>query len=110
MPIKLDQRPTISAGATEVASIDFTEQLDSTETLTGAPTIAEITTADLTFSNKVVSTAALTILDREVAVGRAVQFKVTGQKAGTQYQVRITASTTSTPARTLVFDAIFNCI
>lgn len=112
MPIKFDQRPKISAGATEIIKIDFTDQLDSgsDELLTGTPTVTEVTTSDLTLANKMVSTITMTILDREVAAGMAVTFKVTGQKAGTQYQFRVSVGTTSSPARTLVFDGIFDCI
>lgn len=110
MPIKLDQRPKVSVGSTEVVAVDFSEQLDSTEVLTGTPTVAEVTTSDLTITNKTVSTEAITILDRDVSVGKAVQFRVSGFKANTQYQIRITVTTTSSPARILVFDAVFDSI
>jgi hypothetical protein len=110
MPITLAQIPTISAGDTEVAAVDFTDLLDTGETLTGTPTVVEVTTTALTLANKAISTSSLVILDRVVATGHAVQFKVTGQVATHTYRIRITATTTSTPARVLVRDVLFNAI
>lgn len=108
MPIKLEQRPVISVGETEVVSIDYTEYLDADELLTGTPTVAEVTTTDLTLSNKVVSTEVVRILERDVAVGKAVQFKVSGQKINTQYSIRVTASTDG--GRVVVRDAVLTVI
>ena len=107
MPVTLLQRPKISAGETEVGSIDFQDLLDSGELLTGTPTIVEVTTTALTLSNKVVNTAALTIDGRAVAIGKAVQFKTVGQVAGVTYRIRITVTTDATVARTLVRDVLF---
>lgn len=110
MPIKLTQRPKISAGATRIVSIDLTEELDADEDLTGSPSVTEISTSDLTISNKSVSSGELTILDRKVDAGKAVQFKVSGQKAGVQYHFRVTVSTDSTPAEIIILDGYFDCI
>lgn len=100
----------ISAGATEVVSVDCIDFLDSGELLTGTPTITEDTTTDLTLSNKVVSTTALTINDRTVAIGKAVQFKVTGQVAGVTYLVFVTCSTDATIARVAKFGLKMRCV
>lgn len=109
MAVTLEQRPTISFGDIEVVSIDYTPWLDTGESLTGTPTVAEQTTAHLTFANIAVSTGAKTILGCSVAAGKAVQFKVSGQQAGTKYRVRVTVSTSATPARTAVRDIIIRC-
>jgi len=108
MPIKLDQRPVISVGDTEFAKIDYTEYLDSAELLTGTPTVVEVTTTDLTITSKIVNTVAVRILERDVAIGHAVQFKVTGQKSNTEYSIRITVSTDG--GRTCVRDAILKAV
>ncbi|WP_455387616.1 hypothetical protein [Petrachloros mirabilis] len=107
MVIQLTEQPTISAGDTELMAVDFQDQLDSGELLTGTPTIAEQGTSALTITNKAVSTAALTINGRSCAIGQAVQCLISGQAAGTTYTVRITVSTDATPARTFVRDATF---
>lgn len=106
MPITLEQRPVVSAGDVEMVGIDYTDWLDSGELLTGTPTVAEVTTTDLTLSNKAVNSTAVTILGTSVAVGKAVQFKMSGQSAGKTYRVRVTVSTDATPARTAVRDVL----
>ncbi len=93
MPITLDQDPEISAGDVDVVSVSAIHWLDEGELLTGIPTVVEITTAALTLGNKQINTTALTILGREVAIGQAVLFSVTGQVAGVTYRVRVTATT-----------------
>ena len=108
MPIKLDQRPVISFGETEVVSIDYTNNLGAAELLTGTPTVVEVTTADLTLTSKIVNTVAVRILERDVAIGKAVQFKVSGQKINTQYSIRIIATTDG--GRTVVRDAILTVV
>jgi len=108
MPIKLDQRPVISVGETEQVKIDYTDYLDDTELLTGTPTIAEVTSTDLTLTGKSLNTASTRILERDVAAYKAVLFKVTGQKNNTEYKIRITVSTDG--GRTAVRDAIIRAI
>lgn len=111
MVVMLDQQPTISAGDLEVASISYVNHLNSGELLTGTPTVVEVTTSDLTLGNKIVSTTAYT--DKEtnesVAAGQAVQFTVTTATAGL-YRIRVTATTDSTPARTIVRDAMLEVV
>ena len=101
-------RPTFMVGETQLCSVSFDDKLDSGESLSGTPTVAEVSTSDLTFANEAVSTSALTINHKSVAAGRAVQFKVT--EFGTTnapYTVRITCATDSTPARTVKGEVVF---
>jgi hypothetical protein len=101
MTITLPQMPVISVADVEVFAIDYTDVLDDAETITGTPTVAEQTTTDLTISNVSVNSVAMTILDKSVGIGKAVQFKVVNQKVNTTYTLLVTVGTTSTPARTL---------
>ena len=101
MPITLQGLPKLSVGDTDIAAIDLTDYLDSGETFTGTPTVVEITTTDLTITNKQVNTAALTLNGRTVAIGAAIQFKISGQLAARSYTIQVTGSTTS--GRTLTF-------
>jgi hypothetical protein len=80
------------------AAVSFADLLASGETLTGTPTVTQ---ASLTFANQAVSTAALTINGETVAIGKAVQFKVSGGAAGNVYEIDINCDTTSTPVQTL---------
>ena len=99
--IVADQMPSFAVGDTRNGAVSFADQLDSGEVLTGTPTVEEQTTSVLTIANKAVSTAEKTINGETVAIGEAVQFTVSGQTSGT-YTLKITATTDSTPAQTLV--------
>lgn len=111
MPQVAEQRGTMSAGGTRNVAIDFTDELDSGELLTGTPTIVEVTTSDLTLANKVVSTGSLTILGNTVATGAAVQFSVAaGSSLLGTYRIRITCGTDATVAQTLVIDYLLTVI
>lgn len=90
MPIELDQRE-ISVGDVERVAIDYTDWLDAGESLS-AVTVAEESTTDLTLSDEDVSAAALVILGRTVAAGRAALFTIEGQLAG-KYSIRVTVTT-----------------
>ena len=87
-------------------AVSFAGKLDVGELLTGTPTIPAVT--DLTFSNKVVSTAALTINGVSVPIGEAVQFKVSGGVAGKRYTIQISCATDATPAQTLYGSVILD--
>ncbi len=94
------ERPVAVVGETNTFSADFSGVLDSGELLTGTPLVVEVTTTDLTISNKVVSTGSLVINGQTVATGMAVQFKVVGQLVATaSYTIKITATTDATPAQ-----------
>jgi len=102
------QRPVAVPGETRNFAVSFANVLDSGESLTGTPTVAEQTSSDLSIANKVVSTAVLTINNKSVAVGAAVQFKVTGQlTTRSPYTIKITVSTDATPAQTLIGFVVF---
>ena len=108
MPIKLEQRPVISFGETEVVSIDYTNNLKAGELLTGTPTVVEVITTHLTLTSKTVTAEEVRILERNVDAGKAVQFIVSGQHLNVQYSIRITANTDG--GRTVVRDAILTVV
>lgn len=80
-------------------------------TLTGTPTVNEQTTSDLTIADVALNSAAVTVYRDGVAVSvaanLAVVFSITGGTAGKPYTVRVTATTTGTPAETLSMDCEF---
>ena len=96
------QRPTKKVSEILIAAVSFVGRLDVGEKLTGTPLVDEVTTNDLTLSNKQISTSALTINDSNVAIGHAVQFKVSVGVAGTTYNIRVTAQTASVPPQTVI--------
>jgi hypothetical protein len=81
-------------------AVSFVNVLDSGELLTGTPTVSATPTG-LTFASIKVNTVALTINGATVAVGQAVQFKVTGGTSGVKYQIEVSCGTDATPAQTL---------
>lgn len=90
-----------SAGAAITPAVSFAKQLRSGESLTGTPTVVEQTTAELTISNVAKNTATLTLEGESVTANQAVQFKVSGGTAGTQYTMLVTCGTDASPAQTL---------
>lgn len=88
----------IAAGETRIVSVDYRGKLDSGELLTGTPTVT-ISPSGPTISNESVNAAALTINGETVAIGQAVQFKITGVTAGVTYNITTVCSTDSTPAQ-----------
>ena len=80
-------------------AVDFTDELDAGELLTGTPTVTEAT---LTIGNIAINTAPLTINGRTVAIGAAVQFNVSGGTATTTYDIKVSVDTDATPAQTLL--------
>ena len=97
----------MAAGETRNCAVSFAGKLDVNELLTGTPTVVEDTKSpssatSLTLSNKVVSTTVLTINDLSVPIAEAVQFAVTGGSSGGEYIIKVTVSTNSSPAQTLV--------
>lgn len=107
----LDQIGEMSAGATEVVAIDYSDWLDAGELLASVDSVAEVTTSVFTISNEAVSTAQLTILGETVAIGQAAQFKIVAASSTCgNYKVRITVTTDATPARTDVSDYIVRVV
>ena len=99
-----DQVQCKTASEARNVAVNFQGKLDSGELLTGTPTVVEVTTSDLTIDNVAVNTAALTIDGVSVAIGEAVQFRVSGGNAGTDYTIRIDVGTDASPAQTLVLN------
>ena len=73
---------SLTPNKSRVVSVDMTGQLDSGETLAGTPVVVENNTSALTITGPVVNTAELEINDRTVAIGKAVQFTVSGNLQG----------------------------
>lgn len=97
------QKPYAVVGDVSNLAYSFASQLDSGELLTGTPAVVEQTTSDLAFANIAVNSAELTINDKTVAIGMAVQCKVSGQLvANTPYTLKVTVTTDATPAQTKV--------
>jgi len=90
------QQHDILAGESRIISFDCRGVLDAGETLTGTPTVAEVGTADLSFSSESVSTAVLTINGVSVGMGLAAQCLVnaSGAEEGL-YTLVITCSTSA---------------
>lgn len=111
MPTLAMQRPTKAAGAVRNAIIDYTDELDTGDTgeLLVDPTVAEVTTEDLTIESVAVNTGTKNCLGETVAVGKAVQFRVSGGTKGRVYTLRVTVDTDATPAQTFVDDFQFLC-
>ena len=92
MPIPCPELYQMSNGETKNVAVSFDRELRSGVTLSGTPTITVSPTGP-TLSNKVVSTADLTILGKLVLTGRAVQFRIAGAAATAgRYIVTITVS------------------
>ena len=96
------QRPTKRVSEILIAAVSFVGRLDVGEKLTGTPIVVELGSTDLTLSSKQVSTSILTINDKRVAIGHAVQFKVSAGIAGTRYNIRLTAQTDAVPPQTVI--------
>lgn len=94
MPIMLAEHPVISVGDIDTIALDCTDWLDAGELLTGTPTITEVSTSDLTITNKRVSVSDLVIKKRSVDTGMAVQCLISGQQAGT-YTLLVQVDTTT---------------
>ena len=105
------QRPFKSVSGTRNVAVSFADMLDSSELLSGTPTIAEQTTSDLTLGSKLVSTAILTINSVSVAIAEAVQFNIIGGTvANSPYSIQISVDTDSTPAQTLIGTVVLTVI
>lgn len=96
------RRHELIVGEIRLVSVDMRGKLDEGELLDGVPAIIEMDTTDLSISNQGVSTEELVINKLSVPIGQAIQFKVSGAVAGTKYRIKITVSTDSDPAQTLI--------
>jgi len=82
----------MSASEVRHVAVDFSGKLDTGETLTGTPTVVEVTTTELTITNKAVSTGVLSINGVSVPIGEAIQFTVDAASSGF-YEILITCGT-----------------
>lgn len=101
MPNTAPQRRTKTAGETRNVAVSFVDVLDEAELLTGTPTVVEVTSTDLTLTNKAVNGAAMTVNGVSCLAGQVVTFTVAGGAADTDYQIRITAGTDASHPQTL---------
>lgn len=88
-----DQIPFLPVGAKRDLAVSFDDDLDSGDTISGAPTIEELDTSDLTIENAAANASEITILKRRVAAGRAVVATISGHKDGKTYKLKITVTT-----------------
>ncbi len=115
MAITLEKIPSISVGATDTIAINFERWLDASETISSA-TVVEVTSSDLTLTNKAVNTEAIVVDGDTVAIGAGVQFSLSGQSAtggaggDGLYRIRVTPTTNSSPARVVPFDILIQAV
>mgnify|MGYP003136659671 FL=1 len=83
------------ASETRKVSVDYTDKLDSGETLSGTVTVAEQDTTDLTLTGSGVNSSSMTINGRTVAADSSVSFTVAGGTVGKVYVVQITVDTSN---------------
>lgn len=96
--------PELRAGESEECTIDFGARLIGSETLSGTPTVVASSTL-LTLSNKAINGADVTIGPNTIEANTGVQWLVvvsTGITTTTKYYFTATATTSGSPARTLV--------
>ena len=105
MTIKAPQVHRMSVGATRIVRVNYTDDLDTAETLS-SPTVTG--SSDLTLASTDIYVNIATYVDDEgntVAIGKAVLFSVSaGTVAGSPYTIHVTASTNSSPAQVLPYD------
>lgn len=96
-----NERPVLVVGDVDNPAYSMADVLDSDELMTGTPTVVEVDTTDLTITNAAINTAALVINTRDVIIGKAVQFTVSGQLvANSPYRCKITFTTDASSPRT----------
>lgn len=109
MTIELEPVYTVSPDETEMVAIDYTDHLDSDETLSGTPTVTSIGAHTVTVSNVGLNSTAKTILGRSVVANKAVTFRITSLVAECDYAIKISVGTSSSPARTIVRQINVQC-
>lgn len=86
----------LSKKAAEVRTfvVDFRHKLLAEELLSGTPTVVEVTTSDLTISEETLTVSPLDPIGKIfIPTDQAVRFLVAGGTAGTEYTIRVTATT-----------------
>ncbi len=105
MVLRCPQRYTISVGDIRIVRIDFTDELSSSVSLTGTPTVSASSTS-LTINTSGAAVTSASYVDANtgntVAAAKAVQFVVSGGIASqSPYDITVTAATNSSPAETI---------
>lgn len=106
MAVKFKERHEISINGTYRGYVDFSDMMESSETITGTPTIVEVGTSALTLRAMEISTVTsdVTLSDNSIAYGgngqtvpanKGVKFEVVSDTAGV-FTVRATATTNLT--------------
>ena len=92
-----------SKGASEVrnAAISFAGKLDSSELLSGTPTVTASSTL-ITIASAARNSATVTIDGESVIANKAVTFRVSGGTAGGRYTLTTTCATDASVAQTLI--------
>lgn len=104
MTLEAPQTHVKTSAEARLCTVSFRDILSSGELLTGTPTVAEVTTSDLTLTSKAINTVAVPVGDvypEQVAIGQAVQYLAAGGTAGTTYTIRVTCGTDGSAAQTL---------
>lgn len=92
------------AGETRRVVVNFSGNFLADEILTGTPTVVEVGSSDLTISDVGINALDETVAGRVALVDQAVAFTVAGGTAGTEYRLRITATTNAQYPQTLISD------
>ena len=87
------------AGEKRNVKVDASEKLDSSESLTGTPVVAEVGGSDLTIADEAVNSAEMTVKRDTEAAKRGYKFSVSGGTAGKTYELKITCSTNDSVAQ-----------
>lgn len=116
MTIVVPEKRIISAGAEDGIDVDFTPWLKK-DPATGALTellasitASEQTTSHLTLSNKAPNDEAIIVIDKTCVAGAVATFFGTGWQAGITYQILVTGTTDSVPARKLPVIVVVECV
>lgn len=101
MTISAQNTLTISVGATDFLHLDYQDELENGETLSGTPTVVS-SGVGLSVSSPQVGTTSFRdkLLDRVAPASKHVRWQAVGNTAGT-YTVLVTATTSA--SRTLPF-------
>ena len=91
-------------GESKLYSMDFTDLLGTSETISSVTSVTEEGTTDLTIANKVVITSETVVDGVTIGVNKGISFRVSGGIHGRNY--RIEAIVVTSAANTLEGDGI----
>lgn len=90
------------AAETRTIAVNLGGRLVSDELLTGTPTVVEVGSSDLTISSPALTVADGYFFNSWLIESKAVTFSVAGGTAGQSYLIRVTVTTDSDAAQTLI--------